>query len=77
MGLFSGFKNAMSRAQIEQNGLHQGTRDENCDHCKYRMYDKRSIAGSRYLVCYHTYRNVGANQVCGNFNEGDPLYEYR
>lgn len=77
MGFFSDLKAELGHQQISNNGLPQSSSWQKCDCCKYRMEDHRAIRSTGHYACYVHQIKVGANQVCGNFSEGSPLYEVR
>lgn len=70
MGLFRDFKNHLTWDKIKDNGLPRGSGIEICEKCRYRVYDK----GSDYLVCAVHRFHVGAGQVCGKYEYGEPVY---
>lgn len=71
MGFFKDFRNWNASKTISDNGLPRGSGIEVCEKCCYRVQDNRSS----YLVCAQHRFHVSAEQVCGEFRYGDPLYQ--
>jgi hypothetical protein len=76
MGFFSDIKAEIGHQQVMNNGLSQSSGWQKCDACKYRVHDTRSFRSTGHLVCYIHKMKVGANQICGNFSEGDSEYRF-
>lgn len=71
MGFLKTIFNYKAVNSIDRNGLPRGTHSDCCERCCFRVKDP----SSSYLICAARRVHVGANQICDDFERGQPRYE--